>query len=532
MFSFILLIFGLSLYLPFISGKEFQGEEGRRVLIALQMLESGNFLFPHLFSEPYFNKPPLYNWILALGFYIVGDYSEFTARTISALSLILCSIFMFLLWVKIWQNIDEALFTQKSSIFFLLLPGFIFLTLPEVIDKALRAEIDGYYTLLITLSIFLWFYFHELKSKKKVAFLISGFFIGLAVLTKTFHAIVFLYLAIIPYLLMEKRLKELLGLNHLLGLLTVFIVFLMWALPVSMEIGISPFLKAWLQEYLHATKGEAMPLSQHLESFTISALLGYSPWIFFLISLGDIRFKSFLRENPIIKRLFLFSIIFFLSSYLFHFLFPGARLRYALPAIGGLVYSVSICILFLLVKGISFKTLSYLTKSIALFFLIFSVSFYFYLNKKNLELDFFFYLLLFLLLLINMFFLLRPVNLKTFIVYLIAIVFIVKHLYTTFYYPLHQREMNYYRKASFEIVKLIEPTRELYLCKVIPHHMIYYLKYRYRLVENIHYLKSCEVLPTNSVVLMLEKELNEQIISKYKINTIIIRNKKYVLLFT
>jgi len=52
------------------------------------MLETKNFLIPTLFGEPYFTKPPVFNWVLAGAFAITRDYSEWTARMVSSLSVI------------------------------------------------------------------------------------------------------------------------------------------------------------------------------------------------------------------------------------------------------------------------------------------------------------------------------------------------------------------------------------------------------------------------------------------------------------
>ncbi len=56
------------------------GDEGIRADVALEMLLSGNYLVPTINGEPYLNKPPLYNWILALSFVLSGVANEWSAR--------------------------------------------------------------------------------------------------------------------------------------------------------------------------------------------------------------------------------------------------------------------------------------------------------------------------------------------------------------------------------------------------------------------------------------------------------------------
>ncbi len=59
----IVLLVWAAIYLPGLGSLEIKGEEGRRILPAVTMLQTGNYLVPYVGSEPYFRKPPLVNWI-------------------------------------------------------------------------------------------------------------------------------------------------------------------------------------------------------------------------------------------------------------------------------------------------------------------------------------------------------------------------------------------------------------------------------------------------------------------------------------
>ena len=49
-------------------------DEPRFVLVAKQMVESGDFLFPHRGGELYPDKPPLYFWILSAAYAVIGSW--------------------------------------------------------------------------------------------------------------------------------------------------------------------------------------------------------------------------------------------------------------------------------------------------------------------------------------------------------------------------------------------------------------------------------------------------------------------------
>ena len=81
-----------AIYLPALGSLEIKGEEGRRILPAVSMLETGNYIVPQVGSEPYLRKPPLVNWLVAGSFKLFGARNEWTARLPSALCVLAVAI--------------------------------------------------------------------------------------------------------------------------------------------------------------------------------------------------------------------------------------------------------------------------------------------------------------------------------------------------------------------------------------------------------------------------------------------------------
>ncbi len=84
----IVLLGWAAIYLPGLGSLEIKGEEGRRILPAVTMLETGNYLVPQVGSEPYYRKPPLVNWLVAASFKLTGQRNEWTARLPSVLCIL------------------------------------------------------------------------------------------------------------------------------------------------------------------------------------------------------------------------------------------------------------------------------------------------------------------------------------------------------------------------------------------------------------------------------------------------------------
>src|SRR5881409_4115188 len=76
------------IYLPALGSIAIKGEEGRRILPAIRMLETGNYIVPQVGSYPYYRKPPLVNWVVAASFKIFGVRNEWTARLPSVVAVL------------------------------------------------------------------------------------------------------------------------------------------------------------------------------------------------------------------------------------------------------------------------------------------------------------------------------------------------------------------------------------------------------------------------------------------------------------
>ncbi len=85
------LVFFMNLSYPLI-----EPDENRYAQIALEMVQSGNYLVPRLQGKPYLDKPPLLYWTTAASFNAFG-INEFSARLVSALAATWTVLFTFVL---------------------------------------------------------------------------------------------------------------------------------------------------------------------------------------------------------------------------------------------------------------------------------------------------------------------------------------------------------------------------------------------------------------------------------------------------
>jgi 4-amino-4-deoxy-L-arabinose transferase-like glycosyltransferase len=96
------------LYIQFFHGLGRLGlvgpDEPRYAQVAREMMVSGDFITPHLYGKPWFEKPILYYWLAAQSYRILG-VSEIAARMPAAISAILLILSVFTIGWK-WRSLQ------------------------------------------------------------------------------------------------------------------------------------------------------------------------------------------------------------------------------------------------------------------------------------------------------------------------------------------------------------------------------------------------------------------------------------------
>lgn len=202
---------------PLVSPDEFRYAE-----IPREMIDSGDYVLPHLMNMRYFEKPVMGYWLTAASFEVFGQ-NAFALRLPSALGAGLAALLIALL-------IRQTLRDDKTAA----LGALLFLTCGLVYGIGTFAVLDSQLTGLVTgVSCAAFLAAMEPKfTRRKVALLvICGAFAAFAFMTKGFLAFVVPGLAMFGFLLWERRWKEFLILPWI-PLVTALILIAPWALAV------------------------------------------------------------------------------------------------------------------------------------------------------------------------------------------------------------------------------------------------------------------------------------------------------------
>ena len=158
---------------------ELRFEEPRRALVSMLMMAENQYIVPELYGWPYYNKPPVYNWILVAFFQIFQSFDEWVVRLPGVISYILCAFANYLI---VRKEVGERVAIMSSL---LLLTAVDILYFASVV----AGEIDLFYMLICYLQFISIYVF--LRGKKWwPLFLISFFLAAVGFLTKGLPSIV------------------------------------------------------------------------------------------------------------------------------------------------------------------------------------------------------------------------------------------------------------------------------------------------------------------------------------------------------
>ena len=156
-----------------------RGEEPRRALVAWEMWQSGNYLQPTIQGEPYYNKPPLFNWLIA-GFYQLFGSENWVVRLPSLLAYVLWGYVNFRV-VRSYVNRNTALY---STLFFFTAAHYLFF------GTVLAGELDLLYGFIVYLQGITIFHFFR-RRKWFALFLVSYLLVSVGFMTKGLPSIAY-----------------------------------------------------------------------------------------------------------------------------------------------------------------------------------------------------------------------------------------------------------------------------------------------------------------------------------------------------
>lgn len=307
--------------LPFID------DEAIRSLVALEMKLSGNYITPTLNGAYYYNKPPLYNWLLLVSFNAFGSFSEWSARVPTIVFLLAYAATIFYFFRKHYDR-----FTAFLNAFALITCGRI------LFWDSMLGLIDICFSWLMFLMFMV--VYHQFKAGRWYRLFLGAYTLAaLGFLMKGLPSVVFLGLTLLAYFIYKKQFKRLFSLPHiaggLLGLAIVGAYYLAYHQYNSLEnVFTTLFSESSKRTVARFGIGQTI---QHVFSFPFEMVYHFLPWsalVIYFIKKGIV--KEILQDE-----FMTFNLLTFLVNIVLYWTSPEVYPRYLLmltPLLFGVLF--------------------------------------------------------------------------------------------------------------------------------------------------------------------------------------------------
>lgn len=300
-------------YLLYLNSYQLLFEEPRRALVALEMILSDNWLIPTTNGELYYNKPPLYNWVLILLMKAFGT-AEWVVRLPSVLSVLATAFLHF----RISRNYIGEKAALLSALFYITSADILFFF-------SMLGEIDLFFAFIVYSQCVLIFHFYQQK-KWHWLFICSYLLASAGVLTKGIPSLFFQGITLLVVFALNKDLKRIFSIWHFVGILLLALSSGGYFYLYSLQHEVGPYLARLFTETFSRTVLEKKfsDSFSHLFNFPVMLIKISAPWFLLFGLTFNKNWKEKLRKNTFLS----FCLWFCLANGFLYLLSPGTRERY------------------------------------------------------------------------------------------------------------------------------------------------------------------------------------------------------------
>ena len=288
-------------------------DEPRYAQIAREMLETGQYILPHINAEIYPDKPPLFFWLIALASKPFGDVTACAARLPAALATLGGILLVWLFARKLYDPLTA------------LLAALILFTSRKFFSVGLSVHFDPLLAFWTTLALLLFYCGYEKQKGAGKYFILSYVSMGCALLTKGPVGFAIPLITIALFLVLKRDFSKIKDIALGKGILIILGMLALWLAPACILGG-----GEYSQNIIFKqTFGRMVKSFAHEEPFYYYLLQfpsDFLPWSVFIPAACIHFWRNRVSNNNILLPAAWFGGVFLLFS-----LVSGKRALYLLP---------------------------------------------------------------------------------------------------------------------------------------------------------------------------------------------------------
>jgi 4-amino-4-deoxy-L-arabinose transferase-like glycosyltransferase len=260
------------------SAMSMRGEETRRALVAVEMIDRDDWVVPRDQGELFLSRPPLHNWLIALSYLGLGERGVYGAR--------LPSLVATLLTVLLLYGYGRTFLSRSGA----LAAAAAYATFGEMFQTGRMAETEAVFILFVSSSLIVW-HWGMVRNWPALATWSAGYaLMALAGLTKGPQAPVYFIGLTSAYLVLTWQWRRLFCLAHLSGFLVGAAILASWQVPYYLAVGGRATWLIWMNDTMPRLF-DWRGMLHHLVVFPFEVLGCTLPWspLVFLFLRRDLR---------------------------------------------------------------------------------------------------------------------------------------------------------------------------------------------------------------------------------------------------
>jgi 4-amino-4-deoxy-L-arabinose transferase-like glycosyltransferase len=288
-------------------------DEGMHAATSKDMVMTGDWVTPTFNGEPFFDKPPLFNWFAALAYLVLG-FTEFAARLPSAL----CGMGAVLLTYFFGRRMIGSGAAFLGAVALATSLEYFLMSRAVVHDMTLA--------FFVTLALFSFYRAYDDERRRTRSLMLFYVGIGFGILAKGPLGVVLPGVVIVPFLLLRRDLPFLRTMKLGWGALIVTAISLPWYLLAGL--GHDSFFGTFILNqnlgyFLSSESRHAKPFHYYIRVVVVGLL----PWSFYLLLAVARRIRRPMQSGPA----YLFVLLWFLCGFAFFSVASSKLPTYVLP---------------------------------------------------------------------------------------------------------------------------------------------------------------------------------------------------------